>query len=366
MTNYLMLMRHAKHEVDPNDRAGGRKLSTDGENETKDVIEKLADMRREFKNDMDLSFNIKEIWRADTPEVIKTTEVVHTILKEPLIKNVIDLNPAYFNPYKNTKTHSHVAELLGKWASGPKENKAVLVIGHQPFLSWLAHEFTGEAIPLSHSEVACLAFDQAGKKPRGRLRWVLTPSIDAAKKKLEEDLKELKEKIKSKMEIAKLLGVAITTVLAFLLGYLVDETKVAGLRNYWGAELALRLSTVAFLIATALYLATMYAYDRLLMPTRFWGEARPPGDPDERPKWLVWRPPSSALWVLYQNMMRVWRYLFTSATYSVFVGLLLLAYAVFHPNRWWTISLFLVGSVVGVILFRFGYHHFGPRLGTED
>lgn len=366
MTNYLLLMRHAKHIPETNDQEGRRKLSVDGTNETKDVIEMLAGMLRDFQSDIDLSFKIKEIWQADTPEVIKTTEVVHTILKEPSINNISDLNPDIFIAYKNTKTHSQFAERFRKWAGEPIENKAVLVIGHRPFLSWLAQEFTGEAIPLAHSEIACLAFDKAGKKPRGHLRWVLTPSIGDANKKLEDDLKELKGKIKSKMEIAKLLGAAITTVLAFLLGYLVDETKVAGLRNYWGAEWALRLSAVAFLIATALYLATMYAYDRLLMPTRFWGEAVPPAAPDERPKWLVWRPPSSALWVLYQNMMRVWRYLFTGATYAVFIGLLLLTYAVFHPNQWWTISIFWVGSVVGGILFRFGYRHFGPRLGTED
>ncbi|MCI0392741.1 MAG: hypothetical protein MOB07_28755 [Acidobacteria bacterium] len=102
------------------------------------------------------------------------------------------------------------------------------------------------------------------------------------------------------------------------------------------------------------------------MPTRFWGEAKPPVNPDQRPKWLVWRPPSSALWVLYQNMMRIWWYPFTGATYAVFIGLLLLDYAVFHPSQWQTISLFWGGSVIGGILFRFGYRHFGPRLGTED
>jgi phosphohistidine phosphatase SixA len=240
MTSYLLLMRHAKHEAGPNDRAGGRKLSTDGENETKDVIEKLADMLREFRSDMDLSFNIKEIWRADTSEVIQTTDVVHAILKEPSIKNVTGLNPASFNPYKNTKKHSQVAECFREWASNPTENKAILVIGHQPFLSWLAHAFTGKALPLAHSEVASLAFDQVGKKPRGRLRWALMPSTGAARIKLEEDLKELKEKIKSKMEIAKLLGAVITTVLAFLLGYLVLQRemyrRLSNLRSFRSSE----------------------------------------------------------------------------------------------------------------------------------
>ena len=70
------------------------------------------------------------------------------------------------------------------------------------------------------------------------------------------------------------------------------------------------------------------------------------------------------MWVLYQNMMRIWRYLFTSATYAVFVGLLLLAYAVFPPKL--QLLVFWMGAIIGLILFRFCFRHFGLRLGSED
>ena len=125
---------------------------------------------------------------------------------------------------------------------------------------------------------------------------------------------------------------------------------------------ALRASTVLFFIALALFLATIYAYDRLLMPTRFWGEAPLPQN-NKRPKWLVWRPPSSSLWVLYQNMMRVWTYFFTGATGAVILGFILLAYAVFHPG--WPI-VFFASAGAGLVLFLLAYRKLGPQLGSED
>ena len=73
---------------------------------------------------------------------------------------------------------------------------------------------------------------------------------------------------------------------------------------------------------------TMYACDRLLIPTRFWAELPPRrGDRPRGGSWLPRRPPSSSAWVVYRNMMRTWYTLFTMATAQVAVALIVLGTA---------------------------------------
>jgi hypothetical protein len=71
---------------------------------------------------------------------------------------------------------------------------------------------------------------------------------------------------------------------------------------------------------------TVVSYDTLLMPRRFWSES--PVGADKRPGWIVERPPSSASWILYQNMLHVWKRQFIPATYFLVAGLFLLCMAV--------------------------------------
>ena len=244
-----------------------------------------------------------------------------------------------------------------KFFASRSDTNTVLVFGHQPLLGWIAHELTGKALPIARSEILCIAIEDKNltKPRRGYLRWAISPTDD-------EVIKDLKDKIKSKMDTAKLLGGFITAVLGFLLASLVDKNKMDYLAGY---EWALYVSAALFFAAVGLYLTTMYAYDRLLMPRRFWGATPPPEDSAKRPKWLVWRPPSSAAWVLYQNMMRVWSNLFTPATCAVVGGLLFLGYAVFKPEGMF-IVLFLSILVTGLVGFWFYYRRFGPRIGSED
>jgi phosphohistidine phosphatase SixA len=377
MTKYILLMRHGGHETKGPADAPVRRLTDKGRKETAEVTKVLAQVLVEMKDGTDPSISIGAIWRAETQEAAKTAEVVTKTLGS-LVKCTPEpipaLAPLKFNPYRNTKTHVDLAKELKELVTSKTNKNAILVIGHQPLLGWIAGELTAtpiqkvireafswmisglglKSIPIARSELLCVAFEENGlrRQSRGHLCWVLSPYDEGA-------INDIKEKIKSKMEIAKLLSVFITTGLAFLLGSIVDEAKMRYLGDHiW----AFHISAGLFLAGVFLYLATMYAYDRLLMPTRFWEEA-PPEDPEKRPKWLVWRPPSSALWVLYQNMMRIWRYLFTGATCAVILGLLFLAYAVFKPKE----PFVFVGiAVAGVILFAIYHKIFGPKLGTQD
>jgi hypothetical protein len=238
----------------------------------------------------------------------------------------------------------------------------------------VARELVGnEGIPLARSELACIEVRRphlGEAEPRlrgGVLRWVLTPD-DRGK-----TLAELRGKIKSKMDVAKILGGLLTAALTFLLGSLIDPSK---LRLGSPADpvksapeqlddpyfrLCLYVAMAFFFTSALLYIATVYAYDRLLMPSRFWADK--PGDPKRRPRWLVWRPPSSATWILYQNMIRVWRHLFVPATFAVIIGLGCLALAVVDAAR--RRSALGVVLVLGGALFLY-YRHYYPRLGTED
>lgn len=240
--------------------------------------------------------------------------------------------------------------------------RAVLVVGHMPQLGWLGSRLTGNRslgtqlregyvtpLTLTNAEVAAIAIadDEFKNRPRGRLDWFVTPDEAAA-------IAALREKIQSKMDIAKLLGGFMTLVLG---GVVLAPGRLDELRG-GGDAWAVSVAAVAFLIAVGLYLRTMYAYDTLLMPPRYWPERAPRRRP---PGWLVRRPPSSAAWVLYQNMLYIWTFVFTPATVAVIVGLLALAYAALDPG--WLegvlASLFLVGVTFYALQHR-------PVLGSQD
>jgi hypothetical protein len=126
------------------------------------------------------------------------------------------------------------------------------------------------------------------------------------------------DKVKSKMESAKLLSAVITLALTALLGVLLDANRWERLAQAraslgglpYSGQTAVQVGFVLMLAALALYLLTMYAYDGILMPTRFWAE-RPGRDQDagdgsssqsqrrrlvprRASSWLPRRPPSSA------------------------------------------------------------------------
>ncbi len=173
----------------------------------------------------------------------------------------------------------------------------------------------------------------------------------------------LREKIKSKMETAKLLGGAVGAGLGWLLTLMFDETRFGSLCP--DSKVALMVAVALLFCAGCLYLRTMYSYDNLLMPDHFWGSGRPGRRP---PRWLVARPPSSATWVLYQNMMHIWNWQFTPATFSAAFGLLALAYAagrqllqpVAHP-------FITVAVIVTLLLLFFFFYITGrPRVGAHD
>lgn len=187
------------------------------------------------------------------------------------------------------------------------ENDAVLFVGHQPAIGWLAGALLKSAVPIVQSEILCI--DLATKPPT--LQWSISPAGDA--------VQELQDKIKSKMTLANLLSGFITAGLGVLLTMLADEKKMGAL----GPQVPVVFTAAAcLLVAVALYLRTMFSYDTLLMPVRFWAESS--SGTSNRPPWIVARPPSGAHWILYQNMIRIWQWQFIPATFLTLTGLIML------------------------------------------
>jgi hypothetical protein len=212
------------------------------------------------------------------------------------------------------------------------------------------------------------------------LCWSISPADD--------DLKELQEKIRSKMALANLLSAFITAGLGVFLAMLADEEKIDAL----GAQAPLAFgAALCFLLAVVLYLRTMFSYDSLLMPVRFWAESA--SGSSHRPRWIVARPPSGAHWILFQNMIRIWQWQFIPATFLTLSGLFLLLGSVASYALCFPYARALTLSVPGVALLwivavktkeiargiRGGWANFwscrlsakyryicGPWLGSED
>jgi hypothetical protein len=129
-------------------------------------------------------------------------------------------------------------------------------------------------------------------------------------------------------------------------------------------------SIAALLIATALYSSAYLSYDRMLMPTRFWAAGEPP---DPGSGGIVWRPPSSSLLVLHQNMQRVWFRAFIPATLFTGFALVGLAYASIIQQLADTLgnahaAQFSFATGLGVLLVVLaGWLHWArPLLGAQD
>ena len=188
---------------------------------------------------------------------------------------------------------------------------------------------------------------------RWDLAWTIGPTED-------EVTKSLLEKIKSKMDVAKVLGGVVVAVFTFLVQQFLEKGVPSSL-----ALLAL----LVIAAAAALYFAALFSYDSLLMPSRFWGGGKPS---DARPRWLAWRPPSSRTRVLQQNMLRTWNLQFVPATWLLALGLLLIGTEILRRpeadgrvvwDLWPEPALGLAGMVTLVATWIV---HSRPRLGVED
>ena len=177
------------------------------------------------------------------------------------------------------------------------------------------------------------------------------------------------------MDTAKFLGAFITALVTFVLGKRFDahtDTALnAGLLN---VQPMLWLITIVTLgLAALLCFAAVAYYDGLLMPVRFWESSTRPSRlglrlrGSSRASWLVRRPPSSAAWVLKQNMVRVWNRLVVAAMLMLAVALSAFSVlTVVKPKNYGDLGRPIAAIILFGVLAR-GYIVLArPHTGTQD
>ena len=187
------------------------------------------------------------------------------------------------------------------------EPTSVLFVGNDPLVGWLASELTGSrrGVAIARGEMLCLAPPRWPFQRRWRILW----NIAGEKAVLE----EITSKIQSKMDTAKTLGAVITALATFVLTQGFSKGSTWWL---WAALACLAASGILFFF-------TLFFYDTLLMPQRFWGgrlRAR-----IHVGRVSVQRPPGSTDRVLHDAMVRIWVRIFTPAIWLAGMGVVLLA-----------------------------------------
>lgn len=286
--------------------------------------------------------------------------------------------------------------MLDRWRQNdsPQYN-AIILVGHEPQLGWISEEILGGPVPIFRSEIVCLEWTRGWRDVLKvlpcvnpwRVAWSAGPSDPRTEK-------QLLEKIKAKMDAARLLGTFITLLLPIVLGILTDEmnfeyvtkdvVRICLLGCWvsswvsatfsdplmvihdclsaigWNPYKQLLVLTVGLLLAAAvLYFTAMYQYDTLLMPKRFWTSSLK----GSNPRWLPIRPPSSSTLVLYHNMLRIWNVIFTPATVLVIVSVVALAALVLHIDF---LDFLIAGIGVGFLLYFGSIRRGRSNLGIED
>jgi phosphohistidine phosphatase SixA len=267
-----------------------------------------------------------------------------------------------------------VREASDGWrARTPAE--AWILVGHQPQLTRIAACLTrrslhrvlprsratpGVTLPIGGSEAACIDLN------RRQVVWMLT-------EKSADLMKELQDKLKSKFDVAK-----------FFLGAFVVNTGLLLKKELFekapAVDMALAgLGVFCALVALGFTAATLFSYDRLLMPTEFWGEA-PQDRATDRPsvstrRWRVLRPPSQAQVVLYYEMVHAWTWFFVPAVTFAFGSIALLVLSLADrvqvdaspaANAGWRLAALAVtcaaAFAIGLVAYRVGR----PDWGTSD
>jgi hypothetical protein len=357
-TRYVFLMRHVAGYKSHHSGVGEEERSAEhpalllsGVRAACSVAYRLHETIQQLPPDRQVSLG--ETWHAPGSEPTATANIVadRAGLEGPPVDR--RLGPSRFFPGGGPEAAAALTSLvdaINRHHSTTTAN-ALLIIGHEPQMGWLAHRLTNRDVPVDRGELLCLA--RSADDRHWRLRWTIHPDDRVA-------AAVIQEKIKSKMDAAKVMGAFITALVTFVLGQFLAHPNVVG-----GAWI-LRVVTIALLLAAAsLFFVALFLYDSLLMPSRFWGAGVPRERERRLPGRLVDRPPSSAAWVLYQNMVRIWNRTFVPAVYAVGLALITFCQALLKPDRlieYWVIPSGLVGALLVVAWAKLNR----PQLGAQD
>ena len=372
-TRYVVLCRHGAHRMGTLTPV---KINGEDVYPTDAIGDRLRE-QLEAAPTADVAIPVKTIWCAGTAEAKETLRRLLAALGQPMDGDrAFDMDgpgsaisvsfKEELTPPNSLRRGAEGKQATDALVSGLRDGVSgvpgtVLVVGHQPQLSWIADGLLRARrtsllrpppVPIDRAGLVCVTLD-GENQTHAKLAWAI--SFDD-----KEAAQQVREKIQRKMDTAKQLAGVLTLGLTVILGVLFSKDQFGGLgERRWAVQAAAAI----LLVAALLYFATMYSYDRLLMPERFWGERKPSSRKFRRGgNWLVDRPPSSAAWILYQNMMRVWRNLFTLASLLVGAGIVLLGYAALRLRPWQA----LVVGIPALLAVGLWVWWSRPVLGSED
>lgn len=345
------LMRHATAWYPGMDLELRSKSTPDLTSKGVDDVTRLAGVLKEFLVAEGADPASVVVAHVDTPQSRSTAQVLSQGLGTTVRECVPELDPR-----RIPATTTDEGDLVEAWKAAERRllpYRHVIVVGHDPQLSWVARRLLPKRTLDFSLAPAELMWLTQGRPPQP-LRWVFSPADDRT-------TAQLREKITSKMNAAKVLGSFFTALVTFAATQLLREPPRPS------AYLALGSAGLALLmVATGLFFVALFRYDELLMPSRFWRASPPGASGARRTSGMVQRPPGSQAWVLYQNMVRVWNRAFVPAVLVAGGGIVLLALAFAEPDSWnqWLIA---VGAVVLVVaVTTLAYRLARPTLGVND
>ncbi len=158
---------------------------------------------------------------------------------------------------------------------------------------------------------------------------------------------ELKDKIRSKMEVARYFTgfITISTSLAF------DKIHNDTFQNFdWLEKLFIGFGLFTLSISLGLCIVTMYAYDRELMPYNFWSNKKVNLTSEDQNN------------LLYCEMKKAWRRLFTPAVICFFISFIIFEFIKFK-NPYIVIVSFL--GLIFVVIFYKNYSDISDKIFAE-
>jgi len=114
---------------------------------------------------------------------------------------------------------------------------------------------------------------------------------------------------------------------------------------------------VCLALATLLFVVSIYMYDRLAMPRRYWDAVAEEKSP-RQDMWRSFRRDRVQHGLVYAYMVWVWRFVFSVAVAMAMLGFFAL---VLHRGVWIVAGLFLAAVVASI----FYYLRFRPELGVD-
>jgi hypothetical protein len=353
--NWIGFMRHAKAWYDgmPDEEKSSEAehLTTAGQHSAVDVGATV----REFLKDAGDDPSLVTVYDVGTPQSSETAGIIRHQLGCTESKSHSTLN--CLAPNRLSTYVTDLEELKERWSEATatlQSDARCIVVGHDPQMTWLLHLAGGRRTrwhTLAAGELILLETQADGAKG---VRYIFSPSEPNA-------AKDLYAKIDSKMNTAKVLGTFLTALITFAATQVLGQDEVTVAAQWLAAAGLILLG-----IAAILYFVALFFYDELLMPKRYWSS----GLPRKRKARTtdsnhVLRPPGSDVWVLYQNMLRIWNRAFIPATLMGGTGVALLALSLADPSGpWWFVVIPVLAVAVGLVA---GIGHLArPRLGVND